>query len=67
MKFVVFFTRDDRGRKQWFFRLVRLANGKTVAQSEGYRRRIDCYSTVDQIRERAGGAQIEELEDEQCS
>lgn len=36
------FRGDDR---KWYFRFV-AKNRKTVAQSEGYSRRIDCLKTV---------------------
>jgi uncharacterized protein YegP (UPF0339 family) len=57
MKIEIFSSRDWLGRKQWRFRIVAL-NGETVAQSEGYSRRIDCIETAHSLRANLGKAEI---------
>ena len=59
MKFEVFRRLTMRGWK-WYFRL-RARNGKTVAQSEGYSRKIDAVQTVQSIKESAAQARVVDL------
>lgn len=53
----IFSRRTLRG-KRWFFR-VRAANGKTIAQSEGYHNRADCLGTATLLRARLFDAVIQ--------
>lgn len=41
----------------WYFRIV-ANNGETVAQSEGYSRRIDAMDTAHMLKESLGKAQV---------
>lgn len=54
MKFRVF--KSDKN-KQWYWHLK--LGREIVAQSEGYKNRLDCISTVKSIQAKAGAAEIE--------
>jgi uncharacterized protein YegP (UPF0339 family) len=41
----------------WYFRIV-ARNGETVAQSEGYSRRIDCMNTAHRLKDGLGNAKV---------
>jgi uncharacterized protein YegP (UPF0339 family) len=41
----------------WYFRVV-ARNGETVAQSEGYSRRLDCMNTAHLLKDELGKARI---------
>jgi uncharacterized protein YegP (UPF0339 family) len=43
--------------RQWYFRIV-AKNGRTVAQSEGYRNRGDCVSTALMLRRNLFDAEL---------
>lgn len=45
--------------KQWHFR-VKATNGKTIAQSEGYKNRADCVGTAQMMRARLFDAVLRE-------
>lgn len=57
MRFEVF--KDNAG--EWRFRLIG-NNGETVAQSEGYSRKIDAQATINSIRTGAMKARVIEVE-----
>lgn len=38
-----------KSKKQWYFRVVDPSNGETLAQSEGYHNKVDCYSTYEKV------------------
>lgn len=59
MRFELF--KDSAG--EWRFRLI-ARNGETVAQSEGYKRKIDAQNTINSIRTGAPKARVI-VEDEQ--
>lgn len=42
---------------RWFFRII-AANGESVAQSEGYSRKIDCRGTANLLKNGLGRAEI---------
>lgn len=44
-------------RPVWYFRIV-ARNGETVAQSEGYSRRIDALDTAHHLKEALGKATV---------
>lgn len=44
-------------KRQWYFRIV-ATNGKTVAQSEGYKNRLDCEDTCKSIKAKIGDGLI---------
>jgi len=48
------------GRPRWYFRVV-ARNGETIAQSEGYSRRMDCMATAELLRDKASEADIREV------
>jgi uncharacterized protein YegP (UPF0339 family) len=41
----------------WYFRIV-ARNGETIAQSEGYSRRLDCMNTAHRLKEELGKARV---------
>jgi uncharacterized protein YegP (UPF0339 family) len=47
-------------RTQWYFRVV-AANGKTVAQSEGYKNKTDVYHIIVALKSDLKNAEIVEL------
>jgi uncharacterized protein YegP (UPF0339 family) len=53
----IFARRRLFGSPQWYFRIV-ANNGETVAQSEGYSRRIDAMATIRSIKSCAAAAEI---------
>lgn len=57
MKVEIFSRRNVVGAKRWFFR-VKAANGETIAQSEGYSRRIDAVGTVHLLKNGLANAEI---------
>lgn len=57
MKIVLFSRKRLLGRPKWYFRIV-ARNGETVAQSEGYSRRIDAMDTAHHIKESIGKATV---------
>lgn len=56
MKIETFARRGLLGRK-WYFRIT-ATNGKTIAQSEAYSRRIDAVETAHSLRANLGKAEI---------
>lgn len=58
MKIKLFPRLTLRGRK-WFFRIV-ADNGQTVAQSEGYSRRLDALETIKSLRAKLPKAELVE-------
>lgn len=56
-RFEVF--KNDEG--QWFFRF-KARNGKTILQSEGYKRKGSAYKTINVIQDYAENADIIELD-----
>jgi uncharacterized protein YegP (UPF0339 family) len=57
MKIEIFARRSLLGGRQWYFR-VKARNGEVVAQSEGYRRHVDCRHTAQLLREGMATATI---------
>jgi uncharacterized protein YegP (UPF0339 family) len=57
MRIETFTRKRLLGRPLWYFRIIAL-NGETVAQSEGYSRRIDCIETAHSLRANLGKAEI---------
>lgn len=60
MKIEMYVSRKMFRRPKWYFRF-RASNGKIVAQSEGYSRKIDCKSSAHLIRKEAMNAILVEL------
>lgn len=52
----LFSRRGLRGRRHYF--RIAAANGKTVAQSEGYSRAVDCLETARALIDNLGEAEI---------
>lgn len=59
MKFELFKRWGLRGPR-WYWRL-KGANGEIVAQSEGYKNRVDAMTTIDLIKCNVSRAEIVEL------
>ena len=49
-------------KRQWYFR-IKGENGEIVAQSEGYKNRTDCISTVHLLKRELAGARLKLLEE----
>lgn len=56
MTIEIFSRRGLLGRR-WYFR-VRASNGKVVAQSEAYSRRIDAVATVQSLKAGLSSAEV---------
>lgn len=59
MKIELFARRNLFGLRRWYFRIV-AGNGKIIAQSEAYSRKVDCRSTAHLIQDGARFAEIVE-------
>lgn len=46
-------------RPVWYFRIV-ARNGETVAQSEGYSRRIDAMDIAHKLKDELGSAKVQD-------
>lgn len=57
MKIVLFSRKRLISRPRWYFRVV-ARNGETVAQSEGYSRRLDAMDTAHLLKEEIGKATV---------
>jgi uncharacterized protein YegP (UPF0339 family) len=63
MRVEIFRRRNLLGKSKWYFR-VRAANGQTVAQSEGYSRRLDAVATAHSLKAGLANAVIPDFRDE---
>jgi hypothetical protein len=55
------FSRRSLLGRRWYFRIVRIKGGKTVAPSEAYHNRGDCYDTARELRAGLFDAEIVNL------